>query len=102
LIVPKDIQKFVGKTELRYSLKTGYIGVAKHKARFLAGQVQYLFQFLREGSIALSGISDEKIQQMVNRYIKDQIVYTRFSYSPLIESALAKFKDKKNLLPVNL
>ncbi|MDB4442264.1 tyrosine-type recombinase/integrase [bacterium] len=73
LTVPKDLQKFVGKTELRYSLKTGYIGVAKQKARYLAGQVQYLFQYLREGGLALSGISDEKIQQMVNRYIKDQI-----------------------------
>jgi integrase len=73
LIVPKDLIKFVGKTELRYSLRTGYIGVAKQKARYLAGQIQYLFQYLREGDLAVSGLSDKKIQQMVNRYIKDRI-----------------------------
>lgn len=48
LIVPKDLQKFVGKTELRYTLRTGYLGVAKRKSRFLAGQVQFIFQFLRK------------------------------------------------------
>ena len=29
LIVPKDLQPYIGKNELRYSLKTGYIGLAK-------------------------------------------------------------------------
>jgi hypothetical protein len=38
-IVPKDLRKFVGKTELRHTLKAGYLGNAKNKAKFLAGQV---------------------------------------------------------------
>ena len=39
MVVPVDLQGFVGKIELRYSLKTGYLGRAKNKARYLAGQV---------------------------------------------------------------
>jgi hypothetical protein len=46
MVVPKDLQAFVGKTQLRYSLKTGYLGVAKYKARLLAGQVQRIFKRL--------------------------------------------------------
>jgi hypothetical protein len=32
--VPKDLQRVVGRQELRYSLKTGYVGVARvvHKS----------------------------------------------------------------------
>ena len=37
--VPQDLHRLVGKKELRYSLKTGYLGVAKQKARYLTGQV---------------------------------------------------------------
>ena len=38
--VPKDLQAYVGRKELRYSLKTGYLSDAKHKARIIAGQIQ--------------------------------------------------------------
>jgi len=68
--VPIDIQRWVGKKELRYSLKTGYIGIAKQKARYLAGQVQYLFRFLRKGGVLLSKLTDEKIQEMVQEYLE--------------------------------
>jgi len=67
--VPIDIQGWVGKKELRYSLKTGYIGEAKEKARYLAGKVQYLFRLLRKGGILLSKLTDEKIQEMVQEYL---------------------------------
>lgn len=41
--VPEDLCDIVGKKELRYSLKTGYLGIAKTKARFLAAKVQLMF-----------------------------------------------------------
>lgn len=41
--VPVELQGVLGKKELRYSLKTGYLGLAKSKARILAGQFQELF-----------------------------------------------------------
>jgi Domain of unknown function (DUF6538) len=40
--VPRDLQALIGKKELRYSLKTGYLNEARQKAGYLAGQVQYL------------------------------------------------------------
>ena len=73
LIVPSDLQKFVGKKELRYSLKTGYIGVAKQKSRFLAGQIQLIFRYLRKGGAILSRLSDDQIQELVHRHIKTSI-----------------------------
>ena len=39
LKVPDGLHRYVGKKELRYSLKTGYLGNAKSKARRLAGLV---------------------------------------------------------------
>ena len=43
--VPSDLQEIIGKRELRYSLKTGYIGQAKHKAHYLASQVHIMFGY---------------------------------------------------------
>lgn len=67
--MPSDLYRFIGRKELRYSLKTGYIGIAKTKARILAGQVQLLFRFLRKGDRQLSQLSEEKIQEMVQQYL---------------------------------
>ena len=49
MIVPKDLRKFVGKTELRYTLGTGNLKTAKYKAILLAGQVDLIFNNLRKG-----------------------------------------------------
>jgi len=40
--VPKDLQCVMGKKELRYTLKTGYVGVARVKAQLIAAQVRAL------------------------------------------------------------
>ena len=70
MAVPKHLQKLVGKKELRYSLKTGYLGVAKYKARLLAGQVQHVFKSLRTREVRLSVLSDEQIQNLVSQHIR--------------------------------
>jgi integrase len=73
LIVPKDLKKFVGKTELRYTLRTGYIGVAKRKSRFLAAQIQAIFQMLRKGLFDMGKLSADQVQQLVGKYIKKSV-----------------------------
>jgi len=73
MIVPKDLQKFVGRKELRYTLKTGYLGAAKQKARFVAAQVQLIFKSLRKGGAVLTKLSEEIIQKLVHQYIKTAI-----------------------------
>lgn len=69
MVVPKDLRKFVRKTELRYTLNTGSIGLARSKARLLAGQVQEFFRKLRE-IIKLGELTDEQIQEMVNNFFR--------------------------------
>jgi len=71
--VPKDLQPYIGKKELRYSLKTGYLATAKYKARIMAGQVQLIFKFLRKGNKALEKLSDKQIQEIVQKYLKSYI-----------------------------
>lgn len=71
--VPKNLQKALGKKELRYSLKTGYLGLAKTKARYIAGRIQLLFISLRKGGTALSQLSNDKIRDLVKQYIKESI-----------------------------
>jgi integrase len=73
MFVPKDLQPYIGRKELRYSLRTGYLGVAKHKARLIAGQVQLIFKFLRRGNKALEKLSDTQIQEIVQKYLKSYI-----------------------------
>jgi len=72
MIVPSDLRKFVGKTELRYSLNTGYLGEAKSKARLMAGMVQNYFRSIRK-MVKLKGLSDTDIQWLVNTAQKDGI-----------------------------
>jgi len=72
MFVPKDLQRYVGKKELRYSLKTGYLGPAKQKARYLAGQVQSIFRILRKGGI-MANLSDDQVKELVNKYIRQSL-----------------------------
>jgi len=71
--VPKDLQQLVGKKELRYSLKTGYVGVARVKAQLIAAQVHQIFECLRKGGRRLTDLTDEKIQELVQQYLKEYI-----------------------------
>jgi len=72
LNVPKDLQPYIGKRELRWSLKTGYISVAKHRARILAVQVQNLFQEIRE-MVIMGDLTDHEIRQIVNEHMRKMI-----------------------------
>jgi len=66
MIVPKDLRKFVGKTELRYTLRTGNLRDGKHKAKLLAGQVQFIFRCLKKEHQALGKLSDDQVKQLVH------------------------------------
>ena len=71
--VPKDLQHLVGKRELRYSLKTGYVGVARAKAQIIAAQVHQIFAYLRRDGRKLSDLSDKEVQELVQQYLKGYI-----------------------------
>jgi integrase len=71
--VPRDLQGVIGKRELRYSLRTGYIGVARVKAQLIAAQVHRIFECLRKGGRRLADLTDEKIQELVQHYLKEYV-----------------------------
>lgn len=70
LIVPKDLQSRINRKMLRYSLHTGYLGLAKQKARALAGNLQWLFNALRSKGTVMGKLTDAEIQGMINRYVR--------------------------------
>ena len=78
--VPKDLQRLVGRRELRYSLKTGYVGGARIKAQIIAGRVHQIFECLRRSGRKLSDLTDERIQELVQQYLKESLenLETRF------------------------
>ena len=67
--IPKDVQPYFGKKELRYSLGTGYVGKAKSEARRLAGNVQLLIQQVRSSRSKHMDLTDQEIQQLVVQYL---------------------------------
>ncbi len=68
--IPQDLHNIIGKKELRYSLKTGYLGVAKSRARVLAVISHELFSKIRE-VLALSGLTDQDITRLINTYVRE-------------------------------
>jgi hypothetical protein len=72
LAVPSDLQTFIGKKELRYSLKTGYLSAAKRKARYLAGVYQEYFVLIRE-LLKMGDITEEEIRELINASFRDQL-----------------------------
>lgn len=42
--VPADLQQYIDRKELRYSLKTGYLGIAKFRVLYIAGILKQLFR----------------------------------------------------------
>lgn len=98
--VPRDLQRYVGKKELRYSLKTGYLGLAKRKARMLAGNIQCLFRWLRDKGYVISKLTNSQIQEsLVNEligHVVESLSYGRYGkqyrVQVLYKEAILKLK----------
>ena len=73
--VPSDLQTIVGRKELRYSLRTGYLGQAKIKSRFVAVKVHKLFKGLRErvASDMPIELTEKQIKAMVAGWIQESL-----------------------------
>jgi len=69
--VPQDLRPHIGKTEIRYSLKTGRLREAKPKARLLAGMVQRLFRQLRRGDSPVSELTPPEVSRIIEEYIRE-------------------------------
>ncbi|SHO49007.1 DUF6538 domain-containing protein [Desulfopila aestuarii] len=70
LRIPIDLQSVVGKREFRYSLRSGILRVAKHRARCIAS---YIHQLFVKVLISMAEFSKELIDQLVREYIKQTL-----------------------------
>lgn len=80
--VPDDIKSYVGKKELRYSLKTGYLGVAKTRARFIAGNVQMLFGAIRQRGSRLKKLSPDVVNILIQQFKAQAFEIARSGNNP--------------------
>lgn len=69
LRIPKDLQHIVGKTEFRYSLRSGFLGEAKVKAQAIARYILGLFEKVRDNMTAFT-------KDMINGLVKSYIQQT--------------------------
>jgi len=68
IIIPQDLRLWIGRKELRGSLKTCYLSEAKFKARLLASRLQLLFYRLRKDQ-RLGTLTLKQIHKLVDLYI---------------------------------
>lgn len=70
LKIPLDLKPIVGKTEFRYSLRTGSLRIAKQRTRCISAYLQQLFMTLRTD---MTELTQEQINQMVQQYIRETL-----------------------------
>ena len=68
LRIPGDLKKLVGKSEFRYSLRSGTLRHARPRARHLASFIQQLFAKVRADN--MTGFTPERITQLVQEHIR--------------------------------
>jgi hypothetical protein len=73
LAVPKDLQSLVGRKELRYSLKTGCLSIARAKAQMIGAHVRQVFSYVRRERSKLVELSEDKIQELIQQNLKEYI-----------------------------
>ena len=81
LHVPADLQEYVGKKELRYSLRTGYLSEAKFKSRFYVASFQLLFRRLRE--LRSMKLNDDQIKEFAKAYFEQQLQKLPAEFRPV-------------------
>lgn len=95
--VPSDLQSYLGRKELRYSLKTGYLSLAKSKARLYAGEFQRLFRAIREAQMSRE-LSDSDIKWFVNLWVSSLLEgyeRTKIAIDPSTDEGKARLKTFK-------
>ena len=72
LTVPPDIRPIVGIREIRYSLRTGFLGEAKSRARRMVGFAQEVFEKIRTGAY-MPELKDAEIQALLRDYFRETL-----------------------------
>jgi hypothetical protein len=97
MVVPPGLRSVIGRSELKYSLGTGFLGLAKQKSRYVAGKVQLLFGILRRrGLNGMRKLSEGQVPELVGKYIKKIIADLDSLYNPTVEGP-----EPGDLIPLN-
>jgi hypothetical protein len=90
-VVPPDLRKLVGRTEIRYNLYTGSLRDAKSRARMINGRVHELFMKLERKAYGM--VENQLTETKINKILRNIITET-------IKSAeLARATSKKHRDP---
>ncbi len=68
---PTDVKPLVNKSELRYSLQTRSIDLAKSKARLIAGKIQSIIRSIRKGF--MTGLTIEQVNRLITKHIRESL-----------------------------
>ncbi len=68
LRIPPDLKSTIGIFEIKRSLKTGSLCLAKERAYLISGRLKKLFRVLRGTTVKLT---KEKITDIINQYIQE-------------------------------
>ncbi|MCG8683424.1 MAG: site-specific integrase [Desulfobacterales bacterium] len=73
IIVPPAVRKIVGVRELKRSLRTGVLGLAKERAWIIAGKLKRLFRWLQEKIVGSEDmkLDRDKVNKIVEGYIQE-------------------------------
>lgn len=86
LHVPADLQVYISKKELRYSLRTGYLSEAKFKSRFYVAGFQLLFRRLRE--LRSMKLNEDQIKEFAKAYFEQQLQKLPEEFRPVKKISL--------------
>lgn len=71
--IPKDLQSAIGRKEIRRSLQSVQLGIAKYKSREIAGNLQRLFRKMRTMGDDMTQLDHKRIQEIINRHIREEL-----------------------------
>jgi integrase len=80
--VPDELHQIVGRKEIRYSLRTGFLSEAKLRARRMAAFIQTLFRNMSEGG-RMRELSEIEIKRLVENCFRDML--DRMEYARVMQ-----------------
>lgn len=71
--IPPTLRESFGKTEIRCSLKTGYLHQARVKSRRLAMLIHSLMSQVRKGDNSMSKLTTDQIKEIVDGWVNESL-----------------------------
>jgi len=82
LIVPLNLRPHIGLSEIRRSLKTRSLSLAKERSHHIVGRLQKLFRNIRKdkGTTIMNQLTRDHIQGIIRDYIWESLVVSSYYF----------------------